>query len=123
MTANAIILRQKTGRLAEVLEERAGVKGPTLQARLQRARRLLPREVRAAGARIVAAERRADEGGMRDVDALRFDQDYRLVLRHLQGLDARARQRARRWALLRDGVTAFAAGMLLGLGLVSSGVI
>lgn len=117
MTANAIIILQKSDRIAELLEERVGVKGPTLDDRLRRARRALPRQARGAADRIAVARQMALTGGFRDVDAPAFDDDYRVLLRHLQALDPNATRRALLGGIMTGGMIALASGMLLGVGL------
>ena len=123
MSASAVIILQKSGRIAELLEERVGVKGATLELRLERARRVLPRAARVAGRRIAAAERKARAGGVVEIDAQRFDEDYRLCLRHLNDL----RQETLHWALLhgvaQGMATAALSGVLLGLGMKLAGLI
>ena len=123
MTASAIIILQKSTRIAELLEERIGVKGPTLEARVHRARRVLPRDARSAARRIVQAERQARTGSLRDLDAHRFDDDYRVVLRHVQGLDRRSLTRSLWRAVVQGGLTALCAGVMLGVGLSLSGLV
>lgn len=121
MSAVAVIVLQKSALISELLEERVGVKGETLEARLERARRVLPREALAAGKRITDAARKARRGGIVDVDARRFDEDYRVLLRHLN----EAHPDRMRWALmhglLQGMATAGVSGMLLGLGLALAG--
>lgn len=123
MTTSAIIILQKSGRIAELLEDRVGVKGPSLEVRLARARHVLPREARAAADRIVKAERKAKGGGLVEIDALRFDDDYRLCLRHLNELRPEAVNHGLMIGLLQGGLTALMAGVLLGVGLAYAGLI
>lgn len=123
MSAVAVIILQKSGRISELLEEKVGVKGASLEARLGRARRILPREARSAGWRIAAAERKAQQGGIVDVDAHRFDDDYRVVLRHLQGLEPETVRRRILRGVLTGGATALTSGVMLGVGLAYAGLI
>ena len=123
MSAVAVIVLQKSARISELLEERVGVKGPTLEARLDRARRVLPRDARAAGRRIIAAERKAQRGGIVDVDAHGFDEDYRVLLRHLQGLEPRSLRRSLLGGVITGGLAALASGVMLGVGLAYAGLI
>ena len=124
MPAVAVIILQKAERISELLEERVGVKGGTLEAGLRRARPYLPYEARAAGRRMIAAGRLAQRGGIVNVDAHRFDDDYRVLLRHIQSIEPGARRRGfsfRRF--LMGGASALASGALLGVGLAYAGLI
>ena len=124
MPAVAVIILQKAGRISELLEERVGVKGGSLKARLRRAEPYLPYEARAAGWRLVAAERLARGDGIAKVDAHRFDDDYRILLRHIQAIDPSRRRRGfsvRRFLL--GLVTALASVGLLGVGLAFGGLL
>ena len=123
MSVSAIIILQKASRIAELLEDRVGVKGATLEARLRRAGLILPREARAAAQRIAAAEREARAGGVVGIDALGFDDDYRLCLRHINALSPQAVQRGLWRAVLQSGATALMSGAILGLALVYAGMI
>jgi hypothetical protein len=123
MSASAVIILQKSARIAQLLEENAGVKGATLEARLGHARRRLPREARAAGWRIAMAERKARMGEVLEVDEHLFDNDYRVCLRHLQERPAEAQGLPPIRALFQSGVTAVLTGLVLGLGLIYAGVI
>lgn len=123
MSASAVIILQKSARIAQLLEENAGVKGPTLEARLGRARRHLPREARAAGWRIAVAERKARMGGIVEIDEHLFDNDYRVCLRHLQDPSPPQGDPAAVAVLLRNAATAVLAGVLIGLGLAYAGMI
>lgn len=123
MSAVAVIVLQKSARISELLEEKVGVKGSTLESRLDRARRVLPRDARAAGRRIVAAERKAQRGGIIDVDAHGFDEDYRVVLRHLQGMEPGSLRRRLMSGVITGGLAALVSGVMLGVGLVYVGLI
>jgi len=123
MSASAIIILQKSNRIAELLEDRVGVKGASLEARLARARYALPREARAAADRIVKAERKAMGGGLVDIDPLRFDDDYRLCLRQLNELSPGSVRRGLLRGLVQGGATALMAGVVLGIGLAYTGLI
>lgn len=124
MPAVAVIILQKAERISELLEERVGVKGSSLEAGLRRARPHLPYEARAAGRRMAAARRLAQRGGIVNVDAHRFDDDYRVLLRHIQLIEPGSQRRSfslRRFLI--GGATALASGALLGVGLAYGGLI
>ena len=125
MSAVAVIILQKAGRVSELLEERVGVKGGSLEEGLRRARPYLPYEARAAGRRVAAAGRLAQKGGVVEIDAHRFDDDYRVLLRHVQAIapgaaTARAPVFAR---FLMGSATGLMSGALLGVGLAYAGLI
>lgn len=122
MSTSAIIILQKTRRVAELLEERIGVKGETLAVQLGRARWVLSRDVRTAAQRIARAESRARNGGVVEIDHHVFDDDYRHVLRFLQGVQPGSANRALWWGVLQGGMTALMSGMILGIGLAYVGV-
>lgn len=123
MSAVAVIVLQKSARISELLEEKVGVKGASLEAKMARARRVLPREARLAGWRLAEAERKAQRGGIVDVDAHVFDDDYRVVLRHLQSVQPGSMRSALLRGVLTGGATALASGVLLGVGLAYAGLI
>lgn len=124
MSAVAVIVLQKAGRINELLEERVGVKGGSLKVRLRRAERYLPYEARAAGRRLVAAERLAQGEGIAKVDAHRFDDDYRLLLRHIQMIEpGRLRGGFSLRRFLLGLMTALASVGLLGVGLAFGGLL
>lgn len=126
MPAVAVIILQKADRISELLEERVGVKGGTsLEAGLRLARRHLPYDARAAGRRLAAARRLARRSeGIVEVDAHRFDDDYRVLLRHLQAVDpGRSRNGFSVWRFVTGSVVAIASAALLGVGLAYAGLI
>lgn len=123
MSAVAVIILQKAGRISELLEEKVGVKGGLLDEGLRKAAPHLPYAARAAGRRIAAAGQLAQKGGIVEIDAHRFDDDYRLLLRHLQAIEP---GRRRGWLLRRvmtGTATILASGLLLGVGLAYAGLI
>ncbi|MCZ8151049.1 MAG: hypothetical protein O9292_01415 [Rhodobacteraceae bacterium] len=124
MPAVAVIILQKAERISELLEERVGVKSASLETGLRHARPHLPQEARAAGQRMAVAARLAQRGGIVDVDAHRFDDDYRVLLRHIQSITPGAKPNS--FSLrqfLMGGATALASGALLGVGLTYAGLI
>lgn len=87
MSASAVIILQKSSRLSSLLEERLGVKGHSLDTRLRRAGRVLPRDARVAARRIAMAERKARMNGqIIEIDPYQFDDDYRLCLRRIEAI-------------------------------------
>ncbi|MCZ8080293.1 MAG: hypothetical protein RSE12_17650 [Fuscovulum sp.] len=123
MSAIAIIILQKANRISELLEERLGVKGPSLEARLGRAGRVLPSEARQAGWRIALAERKAKLGDLAGIDEYSFDDDYRTCLRHLQMMAPGTPGLPHFRSALQSGVTAVLSVLILYIGLAFAGLI
>lgn len=123
MTAIAFIILQKANRISDLLEERLGVKGASLEARLGRAGRALPSEARHAGWRIAMAERKAKLGDVADLDEYSFDDDYRTCLRHLQAIGPGKPGVPHFRSALQSGVTAVLSGLMIYIGLAFAGVI
>lgn len=125
MSAVAVIILQKAGRISELLEERVGVKGRSFEDGLRLARPHLPQEARAAGRRMAAAGRLAAKGGIVEIDAHRFDDDYRLLLRHVQAIQPGAARRRlpSLGRFLMGGAVGLLSGALLGVGLAYAGLI
>lgn len=120
MSAIAIIILQKANRISELLEERLGVKGPSLEVRLGRAGRGLPSEARQAGWRIALAERKAKLGDLAGIDEYSFDDDYRTCLRHLQTMQPGLPPVR---TALQSGVTAVLSVLIIYIGLAFAGLI
>lgn len=120
MSAIAIIILQKANRISELLEERLGVKGPSIEARLGRAGRRLPPEARQAGWRIAQAERKAKLGDVEGIDEYSFDDDYRTCLRHLQMMQPGLPPIR---TALQSGVTAVLSVLILYIGLAFAGLV
>lgn len=120
MSAIAIIILQKANRVSELLEERLGVKGASLEARLGRAGRFLPSEARSAGWRIAMAERKAKLGDVTEIDEYSFDDDYRTCLRHLQAVQPGLPPMR---SALQSGLTLVLSGLMLYIGLAFAGLI
>jgi hypothetical protein len=127
MAASAIIILQKAGRVAELLEERVGVKGPEagprLAPRLRQAWRALPAEARRAARRVAQAERKAQSGGIVEIDAHRFDDDYRTCVRVIQEIDPGARELSLFRGVLQGGLTAVLSILAIYMGLAYAGLI
>ena len=126
MPAVAVIILQKADRISALLEERVGVKaGTSLEAGLRHASRHLPYDARAAGRRLAAAGQLARRSaGIVDVDAHRFDDDYRVLLRHLQAIEpGRVRPGQSVWRFVTGVATAVASVVVLGVGLAYAGLI
>jgi hypothetical protein len=82
--------------LAALLEARLGIRGPTYEARLARAGRLLPRRVRDEAEYIALARRMQDNPRLApQIDWTRVEKGHAFVERHLKAIDAWDRHRAR----------------------------
>jgi hypothetical protein len=80
--------------LAALLRERLGVRGETFEARLNRAGRLLPRAVRAAGRELVAKERMWENPKLRrQIDRASVAAAAKVLRSHLDSIDAADRRR------------------------------
>lgn len=92
----AITIQQMADRIAGLMEERLGVPGRGLAAKLQRQPRALPRAVRAEAQVLArAAEQAPNPKLLMQIDEDRVARAFDACLRHLQRID----RRARRWRL------------------------
>ncbi len=107
---SAVTIIQMTDRVAALLEERLGVRGRTLQDKVRKAGRRLPKKVRAAADYLADAQAmaqnpkllvRLDEGEVADA--------YDICLRHLGGVN----RGERRKTALVGAVASAAFGMLV----------
>lgn len=86
-----VVVEQLVGRIFALLREKLGIRGGTLEARVRRAGRALPRNVRQAAKALVNAERMSQEPKM----LLRLDPQgvsaaYDVCVTHLEGIDEKA---------------------------------
>jgi hypothetical protein len=87
-------VHQMVERVAQLLEEKHGLGGRGLAAKLRRGRRLLPRKLRAAADRLAAADAKAANPKLRgQVDMAQVAEDYDACVRHLVAIDTVARRR------------------------------
>lgn len=87
MVTSATGIQRKAERVSALLEERIGLGGPDLRAKVTRGRRVLQRDLRQAAARLAqAAEMAANPRLMVQVDEHRVDDDYRLLVRKLEAI-------------------------------------
>ncbi len=87
-------LQQMADRVAELMEARLGLRGAGLAEKLRKGRRVLPRRVAAAAETLAAGAAMAQNPKL----LLQVDQEalaaaYDLCLKHLNGVDGRARRR------------------------------
>ncbi len=81
--------------VADLLGERLGVRGPTLEVRVARARRRLPPALRLAAAELVEARRMAAHPRLaRRLDPARVTRAHAALVAHLASIDRGAMRRA-----------------------------
>jgi hypothetical protein len=88
----AATVQQMADRVAALIEERLSVRGTSLDDRVKRAGRRLPRAVRDAAGRLAqAAEMAQNPKLLLQIDETRVAADYDTCLRHLSGISVRDR--------------------------------
>jgi len=91
----------KTTELAQLLQERLGIRGKTFSVKLRRASRLLPRVARRAGREVAQAERMMGHPRLAAlVDADRFNRASIILRDHLKDIDPKERRKTRALHLL-----------------------
>lgn len=86
--------QDKANHIAELLETQLGVRGAGLEAKLQKAGRLLPRHVRREAAVLVAALKTQGNPRLaRMVDGDRAVKSYKTCEKYLSGIDRTYRRR------------------------------
>lgn len=105
-------LGRMTGRVAELLEQRLRLRGPTLGVLVRKAGRRLPRKVRRAAQELAAVEALAQHPkGRMMVDMTRATAAYDICIAHLKPLGSGAR-----WKGLALDLAATLGMLLLVLG-------
>lgn len=91
---SAVTIQQMTDRVAQLLEERLGLGGRDLAAKLQRGGRLLPRRVR-EGAELLAmaSEKASNPKLLGQIDMGEVSDAYDACVRHLMTIDPAGRRR------------------------------
>jgi len=93
--------QDKTNELAQLLQERLGIRGKTFSVKLRRASRLLPRVARRAGREVAQAERMMGHPRLAAlVDADRFNRASIILRDHLKDIDPKERRKTRALHLL-----------------------
>lgn len=119
MATSAIVIQQKAGRVAGLLEQRYGLHGQSLQDRLSRGRRQLPVDMRRAVERLAEAEAMAQHPKLLlRLDDSAIDRDYRLVVKRLERLPRRAGSPS-----LLASIGSSVMGAVLSLTLIAVGVV
>jgi hypothetical protein len=91
---SAVTIQQMADRVAQLLEERLGVSGRDLSAKLTRAGRDLPRKVRDGGKLLVSASQRAQNPKLLgQIDMGEVTDAYDVCVRHLAAIDPVVRRR------------------------------
>jgi hypothetical protein len=91
---SAVTIQQMADRVAQLLEERLGLGGKGLSAKLKRAGRVLPRKVRDAGKRLAAAAQKAQNPKLLgQIDMGDVTDAYDICLKHLVAIDPVGRKR------------------------------
>ena len=89
-----VAIHQMAERVAQLLEEKHGIGGRDLAAKLRRGRRVLPRKLRDAADRLVVADEKAKNPKLRgQIDMGQVATDYDACVRHLTAIDTSARRR------------------------------
>jgi hypothetical protein len=91
---SAVTIQQMADRVAQLLEERLGLGGKGLAAKLKRAGRTLPRKVRDAGKLLAAAAQKAQNPKLLgQIDMGEVTEAYDVCVKHLLAIDPVARKR------------------------------
>ncbi|OYU18679.1 MAG: hypothetical protein CFE34_09230 [Rhodobacteraceae bacterium PARR1] len=121
MATNAIVVQQKVGRVADLLERRYGLRGQTLAERVQRGRRKMPSDLRRAAERLAQAESMTWQPKLLlSLDDNAIDRDYRLIVKRLESADKTGGMVGQMVSSATSAVLSLA---LLGLGIVGWSVL
>ncbi len=94
-------VEDKTIELAQLLQERLGIRGKTFSVKVRRAGRLLPRFARRAGGEVAQAETMMAHPRLAAlVDADRFNRASIILRDHLKDIDPKERRKTRALHLL-----------------------
>ena len=107
---SAVTIQQMADRVAQLLEERLGLGGKGLAAKMKRAGRLLPRKVRDAGKQLaVSAQKAQNPKLLGQIDMGEVTEAYDVCLKHLIAIDPVDRKRG----LLAGMIGSVAFGVLV----------
>jgi hypothetical protein len=114
---SAIAIQQMADRVADLIEQRLGIRGKDLATKARKARRALPRKVAlAAGELAQLAEQAQNPKLLVQVDQGRVAELYDICVRHLSSLQARSRLLTR---LINVAATLAFGLLLLGAGVIA----
>ena len=86
-------IQQMANRVASLMDERLGVGGTDLTAKLKKGGRLLPHKVRAAAGKLAkAADMAKNPKLLMQIDENELAEAYDLCVRHLGGIDRKERR-------------------------------
>lgn len=115
MATSAVVIHQKVGRVADLLERQYGLRGQTLAERVQRGGRKLPTDLRRAAERLAQAEAMAWQPKLLlSLDDSVIDRDYRLIVKRLEAAKAGRTLGAQMLSSVTSAVLSLA---VLGLGI------
>ncbi len=114
-----VAIQQMARRVAELIEDRHGIRGAGLAEKLRKGGRVLPRAVRAQAAVLAqAADMAANPKLALQIDQGEVAAAYDVCVRHLGGIDAGARRRG-----VVVGMLTSVAFSLLGVALILAAVL
>ena len=91
---SAVTIQQMADRVAQLLEERLGLGGRDLSAKLKRAGRTLPKKVRDSGKALAAAAHKAQNPKLLgQIDMGEVTEAYDVCVKHLIAIDPIGRRR------------------------------
>lgn len=110
---SGVAIQQMADRVAALMEERMGIRGADLAAKVRKAGRSLPRKIRAAATDLAdAAERSQNPKLLVQIDQAKVAADYDLCVRHLMTV--------RRGGVIAGLLTNVAGTLLVGLMLLGA---
>ncbi|MEM6593372.1 MAG: hypothetical protein AAF672_01195 [Pseudomonadota bacterium] len=93
-----VVIHQLAARVSDLLAERLGAKGDTLERRLKYTGRKLPRSVRRAGAELVQAQDHIQHPKLAiTVDGPTVSKAYDRIVRYLTSIDVKAERSRKRY--------------------------
>lgn len=127
MVTSSTLVQRKTDRVSELMRDRLGLSG-SLDQQVRRSRRVMNKEMRRAAERLAMVDAAARQSAVLvKLDEFRVDEDYRLLVRHLERMPRGAYQHELFRATLQSALTTVLALVVLAVGVLfwlgGSGVI